>query len=200
MYNEVTVCAVSSVSLANLFVKGLAMNKNYLTVLALLIAAPFAAYADSASTLEVTESVTLNAPADKVWLKINNFGDLGAWHPAVKTTEIQSGENNKVGAIRLLTLQDGGTIKEKLLAYNDKKKSFSYSILEGVLPVSNYKSSITVKAGKNNTSTVEWKGKFKRKDLGDTPAAGQDDATATKTMSTVYRAGLDNLKKISEAK
>ncbi|HEY8086171.1 MAG TPA: SRPBCC family protein [Methylophilaceae bacterium] len=172
------------------------MNK--LSLAALVIAFTLPVSAIAADTLKAEESVQIKAPADKVWAKISNFNDLGAWHPAVKSTELVSGENNKVGAMRLLTLQDGGTIKEKLLGYNSKKMTFKYTIIESVLPVSSYVSSVTVTANKDNTSKVVWKGSFKRKDLSDKPAAGQDDETATKTITSVYRGGLDNLKKISE--
>jgi len=103
-----------------------------------------------------------------------------------------------VGAERLLTLQDDGTIQEKLLAYNAKAKTFKYSIIEGVLPVSSYVSSVTVKPASKNTATVIWKGDFKRKDVSDTPAEGQDDANAVKVITSVYKGGLENLKKISE--
>ena len=126
------------------------------------------------------------------------LNDLGAWHPAVKKTEIVSGTNNKVGAERMLTLQDDGTIKEKLLAYNAKKMTFKYSILEGVLPVSHYASTVSVQSQGDNKTLVVWQGTFKRKDLAAMPAAGQDDETALKTMTSVYRGGLDNLKKITE--
>ena len=43
---------------------------------------------------------------------------LNTWHPALASDEIVEGTNNTVGAVRLLTLKGGGTIKEKLLAYN----------------------------------------------------------------------------------
>ncbi|HVV96765.1 MAG TPA: hypothetical protein VHC92_06460 [Rhodanobacteraceae bacterium] len=47
---------------------------------------------------------------------------------------------------------------------------------------------------------MTWSGEFKRKDTSEKPAAGADDETATKTMSGVYQAGLDNLKKMMEGK
>lgn len=164
----------------------------------ILASISFNAFADQAKTLQVKEEVVIDAPAAKVWDKVANFGDLGAWHPAVKTTEILSGTNNKKGAIRLLTLQDGGTIKEELHAYKPKSKTFTYSIVEGVLPVSHYISTLTVKAQGDNKSLVVWEGKFKRADSSASPAAGKDDETATKTITSVYRGGLDNLKKITE--
>ena len=82
------------------------------------------------------EKVTINAPAELVWTKVSNFGDLGAWHPAVAKTEISAGSNNEAGAVRLLTLQDGGKITEKLTAYDPANNTYSYEIIEGVLPVS----------------------------------------------------------------
>ena len=172
--------------------------KYNLLLASLLVTSAFNAFADEAKSLSAHEEVTINAPADKVWSTVSNFNDLGVWHPAVKKTEIVSGTNNKVGAERLLTLQDGGTIKEKLLAYSAKKHSFKYSIIEGVLPVSSYVSTVSVKAQGKDKTLVVWTGTFKRKDTAATPAAGQDDEAAVKTMTSVYRGGLDNLKKISE--
>jgi mxaD protein len=72
--------------------------------------------------------------------------------------------------------------------------------LEGVLPVSSYVSTFSVKDISGGKSLVEWKGNFKRKDISATPAAGQTDEDATKTIHAVYTGGLDNLKKISEVK
>jgi mxaD protein len=176
------------------------MKKSLLSVLALSLAIPCASHAKAAKVLKVSESVEIQAEPAKVWEKVGNFGDLGAWHPAIKTTEIVSGENGTVGAVRLLTLQDGGTVKETLLSFDPKKMRYTYNIVESVLPVSEYTSTITVSKAKKDFCRVTWSGEFKRKDVSEVPAAGQDDSTATKTMSAVYRAGLDNLKTIMEAK
>ena len=154
----------------------------------------------AAPTLHVTKSVTINADAGKVWDTVKNFDGLNTWHPAVAKDEIVSGTNNKVGAVRLLTLKDGGTIKEKLLAYNSQAHTFKYSILEGVLPVSSYTSTFIVKSAGKGKATVTWSGNFKRKNVGDKPADNENDKTATDTISGVYQAGLDNLKKMAEAK
>lgn len=102
--------------------------------------------------------------------------------------------------MRVLTLQDGGTIKEKLHNYDAKKQSFKYEILEGVLPVSKYVSTLSVAPTKNGVTTVIWGSSFKRKDLSKTPAKGQTDEDALNTINAVYKGGLDNLKKISETK
>lgn len=169
-----------------------------IVVSAALLGACATGGATTSGNLMVEEKVSINAPSNKVWAKVGNFGDLGAFHPAVAKTEITSGTNNTQGAVRLLTLQDGGTIKEALTAYNAGGMSYSYVINEGVLPVSNYSSTIQVKSTGATSSEVIWKGNFNRKDLSATPAKGQDNEAATGTIHAVYRGGLDNLKKITE--
>jgi mxaD protein len=153
-----------------------------------------------APQLHTSKTVSINAAADKVWSTVKDFNGLNTWHPAVEKDEIVEGKNNTVGAVRLLTLKGGGTIKEKLLAYNPASHSFSYSIVEGVLPVSSYKSSFTVTSTGNGQSSVTWSGRFKRKNVGDNPADTENDKTAVDTINGVYQSGLDNLKKMLEAK
>ena len=89
----------------------------------------------AAPQLHVTKTIAIDAAATKVWDATKDFNGLNAWHPAVAKDEIVEGKNNTVGAVRVLTLQDGGTIKEKLLGFNTAGHTFTYSILEGVLPV-----------------------------------------------------------------
>lgn len=167
--------------------------------IALLSAAGVAVAAD-APVLHVSKSITIDAPAGKVWNQVKDFSGLNTWHPAVESDKIVEGTDNTVGAVRLLTLKGGGTIKEKLLGYDAGKRSFKYSILEGVLPVSDYSSTLHVKKAGKDKSTVTWSGSFKRKDTGPKPADDANDKTATDTISGVYQGGLDNLKKIVEGK
>jgi mxaD protein len=152
-----------------------------------------------APVLHVSKTITIEAPADKVWAAAMNFDGLNTWHPAVAKDAIVEGTNNTVGAVRLLTLQDGGTIKEKLLGFDAAGHRFRYAIVEGVIPVSHYTSSFVVKSVAPAKSSVTWSGHFKRKDLSATPAEKANDKTAVDTIAGVYQAGLDNLKKVVEA-
>ena len=154
----------------------------------------------AARLLHVRKSVTIDASADTVWNASKNFDGLGTWHPAVATDQIVAGTNNKAGAVRLLTLKGGGTIKEKLLSFDARDRRFRYSIIEGVLPVSDYRSTFAVKSLGRNKSEVLWAGWFKRKDTGAHPAAADNDKAAITAISGVYQSGLDNLKKVVEAK
>jgi mxaD protein len=154
----------------------------------------------AAARLGVTKTVSIDAPAAKVWDAVKDFNALNSWHPAVATDEIVAGKNNVAGAVRLLTLKGGGTIKEKLLRFDAAGRSFKYAIVEGVLPVSDYSSTVTVKSAGDNKSTVTWSGHFKRKNVGDNPGDKENDKAATDTISGVYQGGLDNLKKMFETK
>jgi mxaD protein len=153
----------------------------------------------AAPRLTTSKTITIDAPAAKVWHASRDFNGLATWHPALASDEIVEGKNNTVGAVRLLTLKGGGTIKEKLLAFDPAGRSFKYTILESVLPVSDYTSTFVVKSAGKGKSTVVWSGHFKRKNVGDNPGDKENDKTAVDTIDGVYQSGLDNLKKMVEA-
>jgi len=175
------------------------MKRYQAAVLALFSFLPVAV-ALAAPVLNVHETVMIHASPDTVWAKVKDFDGLNTWHPAVESDKITTGTNNTVGAERHLTLHGGGTIDEKLLSFDDRHHRFSYSILAGVLPVSDYTSTVVVKAAGKGRSKVTWSGAFKRKHVGANPPADANDATATKAIAGVYRGGLDNLKKVVEGK
>src|SRR5277367_5283126 len=154
----------------------------------------------AAPRLSTSKTIDIDASAAKVWRAAKDFNGLNTWHPAVATDEIVEGKNNTVGAVRLLTLKGGGTIKEKLLAYDPAGRSFKYAIVEGVIPVTSYTSTFVVKSAGSGKSTVTWSGRFKRKNVGDNPADNENDKTAVDTINGVYQGGLDNLKKMLETK
>ncbi|MEO7323704.1 MAG: SRPBCC family protein [Dokdonella sp.] len=175
------------------------MKRIHALALASLMAVSGSLFA-AAPVLNVSESVTIHASPDAVWTKVQDFDGLSVWHPDVVKDQIIIGSNNIVGAERMLTLRNGGTVTEKLLGYDARHRRYRYAIRLGVLPVSDYVATISVKAAGLNRSKVTWSGTFKRKHVAANPPANADDATATKMMAGVYRTGLDNLKKIIEKK
>jgi len=175
------------------------MNIVQKLALAALVAVPGLCFA-AAPELSVSKTVVIHATPDVVWAKAKDFSGLNTWHPAVAKDEIIAGTDNQPGAERQLTLGDGGKVHEKLIAFNDTGHSFKYAIVDGVLPVSNYTSTFKVVAVDKDSSKVTWSGKFQRKDTSAKPADDANDATAKKVISGVYQGGLDNLKKLLEAK
>lgn len=176
--------------------------RNWMIGAGLLLGLPGLLWAAKPGYLHVNESVAIEAPPAKVWNLVKDWNALHKWHPAFSNTEIKSGTNNKVGAIRTLTMADGGSqFDEELDEFNNKKRKYGYRIItDSPLPVADYSSTIQVRPGKTKgSSTLVWKGKFKRK-VADNPPAGQDDAGVKKTISGAYQAGLQNVKKMAEKK
>ena len=124
---------------------------SFLSVLGLLA---FAASAAERPMLVVTEIVEIAAKPDDVWRLLKRFDALKEWHPAFSESSIISGRDGKVGAIRRLTVKDGPSFTEELLALNEQTKSFTYSVIESPLPVTDYLSSVGVKANAAGGTTV----------------------------------------------
>ena len=172
------------------------MNKKtalLLATLALTVSAPVLA---SRPKLKVKEQIEIAAPPAKVWEAVRDFSSL-AWHPAVGSTTLDKGTNNKKGAVRTVTTKDGAKLVEELLSHQDSTRSLKYRIIESPLPVSGYVSTLVVKSAKGG-SRVEWSSTFRRKD--EKPAEGADNAGAKKAVSGIYTSGLAALKTQLEAK
>ena len=119
-----------------------------------------------------------------VWNTIGGFNALADWHPAVEKSEVSTEGQD---TIRTLSLAGGGTIVEKLETVSDKERVYSYSILDGPLPVANYTATIRVSSS-NGGCTVEWSSEF------DPSGAPESDAVAA--VRGIYEAGFENLKKM----
>lgn len=147
---------------------------------------------------KVVETITIDAPADKVWGVIRNFDALKDWHPAV--AESPASKGNEEGSVRQLKLKGGGALTETLEGYDAAKMRYTYRAKDGgALPVTNYTSTITVKAdGKG--SVVEWRGAFYRGFPNNDPPPDQNDEAAVAAVTGVYKSGLANLKSIAEKK
>lgn len=143
----------------------------------------------AAGNISISKTIAIDAPAAEVWDKVKDFNALNTWHPAVAKTEILKGDNNKVGATRLLTLNDGGTIEEDLLAWDETTMTYSYNIIQSVLPVSDYEATLTVELITDTSTKIIWSASFNA-------GKGADDDTARNTISGIFDAGLENLTKI----
>lgn len=144
--------------------------------------------AGAAPGLNVEESVTLAAKPAVVWKMIGDYNALAAWHPVVAKTEIIKGKNNSNGALRSVETKDGAKLIEELLAYDGKKNSMRYRIVESPLPVRDYVSTLSVQAS-GQGSRVVWKSSFDAVHEG-----GVDDAKAKDIVAGIYKAGFEGLR------
>ncbi|MCG8066551.1 MAG: SRPBCC family protein [Candidatus Thiodiazotropha taylori] len=147
---------------------------------------------------KVTVKQMISAPPETVWDRVKDFHDM-SWHPIIAKTEGDGG--NTKGATRVLTLVNGGIINEELKKYDAGKQSFKYKINSvdvKILPVTNYSSTLTVKAAADGGSQVIWKGAFYRGYPNNDPPPELNDQAAKDAVTGVYKSGLENLKKLLE--
>jgi NADPH:quinone reductase len=105
----------------------------------------------------VSGSITIDAPAAATWTVIRDFNGLPRWLPFVAASEIEGGgPADRVGAVRKLTLADGGTTRESLLEHSDDERSMKYDIVESALPVREYVGTARVIADGDDRSILEW--------------------------------------------
>ena len=66
---------------------------------------------------DVSTSSVVPADAETVWRVVRDFDGLPTWHPAISASELEDGaRTDQVGAVRHLTLGDGGAVRERLVA------------------------------------------------------------------------------------
>ncbi len=133
---------------------------------------------------EVNINGMINAPADEVWKVISDFGALNTFVEAVvKCTT----DGSEAGAIRTLTLQDGGEVKERLLSLDNKKRILKYTISESPMPIENYEGKMEVKNLSDTKSEFIWSSTFE--------AAEGTEQDMKKALSGLYSLGVEGLKK-----
>ena len=84
-------------------------------------------------------SSVIGTSVGAVWERVRDFNGLPAWHPLIGESRIENGEPpDRVGCVRVLTLQDGSTVREQLLGLSDFDLFCTYSILESSMGVEGY--------------------------------------------------------------
>lgn len=129
------------------------------------------------------------ASADEVWAVVRDFDGLPSWHPAITGSEIEEGTNLVVGAVRKLTLDGGGVVKERLMTLDDVDRTYTYEFTDpGPFAVRSYRSTVRV-APVTDTghAFVEWRCWF------DAEAADEPDLVGT-YADGVYATGITALR------
>ncbi len=105
---------------------------------------------------EAFASAIIPADADAVWAVVRDFNGIPRWHPAIESSELET-PGDSVGAIRHLTLGDGGEVREVLVALDDTRRSLTYEFLTSPFPVRLYRSTMRVVPVTTTGETfVEW--------------------------------------------
>ena len=110
--------------------------------------------AKSFHTGTVKKSIIIKASKQKVWRKISNVIGLPSWLIDVKSTVYLSKKKRGVGAIRKITFNDGNTIEEHIVAWQNGEY-FTYIATEG-LPLRAYVATISIKPKSKNSVQLTW--------------------------------------------
>ncbi|MDD1792789.1 SRPBCC family protein [Enterovibrio makurazakiensis] len=155
-------------------------------------------YAHGPSRLKVKESITIDAPAEKVWKTVGAFDSL-TWLPPVTKVVMEKEPADQKGAVRVVYVGEQ-SVTEQLKKLDKEGMLLKYKISKNntaLLPVTNYQSTITVKAD-GDKSIVTWKAGFYRGDPNNDPPENLNDETAIGAIVGLYKVGLENLKVIME--
>ena len=133
-------------------------------------------------------SSVIDAPIDDVWAMVREFDSLAKWHPAIRDCQIEQQQAaDRVGCVRLLHLQDGGAVRERLLELSDREHRYSYNILEAPFAVTDYLATLQfVEITNGNKTLGVWATEFQ---------AAPDEVDGLRGMlaQDVFQAGLDGL-------
>jgi len=132
----------------------------------------------------ITVNGTINTSADKVWEWVSDFGGLDKFVEAV-TECTTDGDDGKT--VRVLTLQDGSVVKEKLESLDNNKMVLEYSITESPMPIKNYRGRMEVNKLSATTSEFTWSSTFE--------AADGTEKEMKKALTGLYSVGIEGLKK-----
>ena len=95
---------------------------------------------------EARAEITIDRPADDVWEKVGNFGDL-LWMPGIESCELE-GDDRVLGMF-------GMRIVERLYARDDEARALTYGIVDGDMKPEVHRATITVMPA-GSGSFVTW--------------------------------------------
>ncbi|MCF7936114.1 MAG: SRPBCC family protein [Synergistales bacterium] len=134
----------------------------------------------------VYESGIIPATPAEVWQRIRDFNALPDWHPAIARSELE-GERD-IGVVRHFFLNDGGELREQLLALSDRDRSCRYTIVESPMALTNYDATLRLYPVTATGETfVEWYAFF------DVTEPGAEEET-TQAVSGVFSSGIESLR------
>jgi hypothetical protein len=116
--------------------------------------------------------------ATDLWDLIGDFGDMEKWSGKSSGSCVAEGEG--IGALRTITMRNGGEIVDRLDALGEF--TYSYSIVTSPLPLKTYRATMTVEPLGDAKSKLTWSGEFE--------PAGISDEEARALVAGMYNYGI----------
>ena len=137
--------------------------------------------------VKIVKSTVIDAPIDVVWDILRDFNSHDAWHPIVAASQIENNRaSDEVGCVRDFQLQDGGGIREQLLALsdNEREKVSTYCILDAPVPLRDYVATVRLRPITDGNRTFWlWQSEFN-------PPPEQEAELTRMVAEDVYEAGF----------
>jgi carbon monoxide dehydrogenase subunit G len=124
----------------------------------------------------------INAPADKVWDLVGDFGGIGRFSKGFKSITCTG---SGVGAIRTITLPNDTQMQERCELLDAARRTLDYSIIAGALPLTGYLARIQL-ADDGDATRIEWSSTFEPK--------GITDAQGIAMVEGIYTGGIKGIK------
>ncbi|WP_130906533.1 SRPBCC family protein [Pseudomonas sp. Sample_16] len=124
--------------------------------------------------------IDIPASADQVWQLIGGFNSLPDWLPFIPQSELSEG-----GRVRSLQTADGAVVVERLQAFDNAARTYSYSILQAPFPATDYLATIKVEV-QGQGARVTWSGRFE--------PVGVSDEEVVALFTGIYQGGLEALR------
>jgi len=134
---------------------------------------------------EVRVVEEIAAPAARVWVLIRGFGDLLEWATGLESCQL---EGSGIGAVRTVGLPGGLRLQERLEAFDEASRSFSYAIIgKHPLPFRDYLSSVGIREIGPTRCEITWEGHFD-------PKPGSE-AAAQSLIRGIYSNNIESIRK-----
>jgi NADPH2:quinone reductase len=88
-------------------------------------------------------SSVIDAPLERLWALVGDFGGMARWMPFVARCEIEHGAApTEVGAVRHIEQSNDVYVRERLVALSETDHSYRYSLVEGNIPIHRYEATM----------------------------------------------------------
>jgi mxaD protein len=175
--------------------------RSILAVLALSLT-PLLAAAHGPSPQKIVKETVIRAEPEKVWAVLTDFGAIDQWHGDVAEVTLEARKDSESEAVlkhRMVKFKDGLYIVEKLREATVEEFKLDYKMVEGTVPVSNYRAVMQVKPGPGTgESTLVWTGRFYNMANSLEAPPGQDNPAAVAAINRIYDVGLEGIKRYLE--
>jgi len=139
-------------------------------------------------TNSVSKSIIINSSIFNAWKQLSNITRLD-WVQGQKSTKSLTKMNRGVGAVRLISFDDGSIVEEYVVGWSPKKY-FSYIATSG-LPVNAYHATISL-SKINDHVKITWESYFSSNET------EIEIKEFSEFLSQFYSNSLDNLKRVLE--